>query len=305
MKHFVEYITKLALFFLLLFVVDRIAGKAFSYMVANAKGGDNGRNNYICNQTNEDVLVFGSSRAIHHYNPRIISDSLGLSCYNCGQDGNGSILNYGRYQLILQRYCPKLVIYDIMPDYDLLEGEDNHRFLGWLRAYYDRPGIKEIFEDVDVTEKYKIWCKMYRYNTKCIQIASDYVHPLTDEGYQGFRPLVNEMDTMKVSLNVSYKEPVFDSLKIAYLNKFIKACGDGTKLIVVYSPVYRKINPKVLAPIEQICHQEGILFLDYSSSTEFFHNKDLYSDGNHLNAKGADRFTRDLMTKIKNKYSEN
>ena len=91
-----KYLIKIGLFFLLVAIVDVAVGKTFSYLLDHVKGGDNGRNNYICDSLRTDILVFGSSRAIHHYNPLILTDSLGLSCYNCGQDGNGSILNYAR-----------------------------------------------------------------------------------------------------------------------------------------------------------------------------------------------------------------
>ena len=80
-----KFLFRIVLFFALILVVDVVVGKVFAYMVDNAKGGDNGRNNYICNTVNADVLVFGSSRAFHHYNPIIIEDYLGKSCYNCGQ----------------------------------------------------------------------------------------------------------------------------------------------------------------------------------------------------------------------------
>lgn len=217
-----KYIIKIAIFFLLAIVVDVIAGKTFSYLVDHTKGGDNGRNNYICNEVNQDILIFGSSRAVHHYNPLVLSDSLGLSCYNCGQNGNGSILNYGRYQLICQRYHPQILVYDIIPAFDLIKGEDNHKYLGWLRAYYNKKGIPEVFESVDSTEMYKMMSQMYRYNSKFIQIVSDYIHPLQSEGIMGFRPLDEEMDTMKISKNPKKKvDYSFDSLKISYLKKLI------------------------------------------------------------------------------------
>ena len=175
-----RYIMQIIVFFLLVFVVDFVAGKSFSYLIEHAKGGDNKRNNYICNEINQEILVFGSSRAEHHYNPLIISDSLGLSCYNCGQGGMGAILNYARYQLIIRRYHPKMVFYEVTPSFDLLSKEDNHKFLKWIRAYYGKPGIPEVFESVDSKEKYKMLSRMYRYNTNFLQIISDYLlcfHP--------------------------------------------------------------------------------------------------------------------------------
>ncbi|MDE7457029.1 MAG: DUF1574 domain-containing protein [Prevotella sp.] len=296
-----KFILKVSVFFLVVLVFDILSGKAFSYLADHAKGGDNMRNNYICNGTNEDILVFGSSRAIHHYNPIIISDSLGMSCYNCGQDGNGAILNYGRYQLICQRYHPKILIYDVIPEFDLLTGENNHKYLGHLRPYYDRKGIDKVFESVDDTEKYKMMSQMYRYNSRFVQVISDYIQPLQSKGIKGFRPLHAEMDTMKISKrNKDEKEPkpIYDPLKIEYINKMVNESKD-TKVVFVVSPCWDGMDTTSLAPVKTICQQQAIPFIDYSNNPKYFHHNEYFKDGTHLNARGADEFTRDIIQELK------
>ena len=59
----------------------------------------------------------------------MISDSLGVSCYNAGESGCGIILAYGRLLMILERYTPKAIIYEVTPDFDYLDGKDNHKYL--------------------------------------------------------------------------------------------------------------------------------------------------------------------------------
>lgn len=294
-----KFLFRIVLFFSLVYVIDMVAGKIFAYMVDNAKGGDNSRNNYICNSVNTDILVFGSSRALHHYNPVIIEKATGKSCYNCGQDGNGSILNYGRYQLICQRYSPKLVIYDIIPNFDLLAGDDNHKYLDWLKAYYNRKGVPEVFESVDPTEKYKMQSRMYRYNSKFIQIVSDIVHPLQDNGINGFRPMNAEMDTMKIAKKKEKKfELEFDSLKIAYINKMLDE-SPTTKFIFTVSPIWYGMDSTQLQPIREICKYRKIPFIDFSTDPKYVHNNEYFKDGAHLNARGADEFTRDLIVELR------
>lgn len=293
-----KYLFQIVLFFLIVFIIDIIAGRAFSYLVNYAKGGFFGRNNYICNETCEDILIFGSSRAIHHYNPIILSDSLCLSCYNCGQDGNGSILNYGRYQLICQRYQPQIIIYDVVPGFDYLIGDDNHKYLGWLRAYYDKNGIPEVFESVDSTEKYKMLSQMYRYNSKFIQIISDCLHPLQYD-MMGFRPTKKEMDIMKIS-NMTKKivDISIDSLKFSYIERMINE-SKTTKLVFVVSPYWNGADTLQYQPIKDICLKYKIPFLDFSNDPKYVHVNKFFYDGYHLNARGADEFTRDLVVKLK------
>ena len=274
-------------------------------MVSHAKGGDNGRNNYINNEVKKDILIFGSSRALHHYNPTILSDSLGLSCYNCGQDGNGIILNYGRFQLIKERYVPTLIIYDVMPLYDYMTGEDNHKYLGWLKAYYDKKGIPDLFDTVDPCEKYKMQCQMYRYNTKFIQIISDFVHPFQSKGICGYRPIFSNMDTLKISkknknekhLN-NYNDVPIDSFKVQYLKKFISEMKN-TKLVFINSPLWYGMDSTELKPIIEICEQSNIPFYDFANDMKYVHKNEYYKDPAHLNSKGADLFTKDLIKVLK------
>lgn len=263
------------------------------------RGGDNWRNNYICNETEDDILVFGSSRAIHHYNPKIIKDSTDMSCYNCGQDGNGIILNYGRYCMISQRYTPKIIIYDIIPSFDLLAGDDDHKYLNWLKAYYDREGIPEIFESVDKTEKIKMMSNLYRYNSSFIQIVSDFIRPLQSSGQNGYRPLYGEMDRMKISKKQQSSESVrYDSLKLAYMEKFVNRCGDA-RLIFVISPMCDGLDEATYLPIEKICKDKNIPFVNFANNPKYFHNHKYFKDGWHLNSLGADEFTKDLMSVLR------
>ena len=42
---------------------------------------------HVWEDSNEDIVIFGASRAHSHYNPQIIEDSLNMSAHNYGMDG--------------------------------------------------------------------------------------------------------------------------------------------------------------------------------------------------------------------------
>lgn len=296
-----KFLFKITIFLVSIIIIDTIAGLLFPFLVCSAKGGDNWRNNYICNDTKEDVLIFGSSRAIHHYNPSIISDSLNMPCYNCGQDGNGIILNYARYNLILQRYTPKIIIYDVQSSFDLISGDDNHKYLKWLKAYYDKDGIPQIFESVDKTEKFKMMSNLYRYNSSFIQIVSDCIRPQQSSGEKGYRPLLGEMDRMKISKKKDiYNNVIYDSLKLSYINKFINA-NKNVMVVFVISPTWSGLDSLQYYPIKKICEEKGLLFINFANDQKYMYNYKYFKDGAHLNSVGADEFTKDLMSILKEK----
>lgn len=299
-----RFIIKVTLFFALLVVADVLCGFALGYIAENTKGGFTERDTYICDKMETDFLLMGSSRCVRHYNPQIITDSLGMSCYNTGQMGNGIILNYGRLRMIDERKKPKVVVYDIAPDFDLFVGEDNHRYLTWLKQHYERNGIADIFESVDATEKYKMVSQMYRYNSRIIELMTDYIHPITDARADGFSPLKGEMDRTKIKIGgEKEKKLVVDSVKLDYINKLIDEL-DGSKLFFVVSPRWYGMDSLQLQPVLEICKKRAIPFIDFANNPKYVHQDIYFKDGNHMNERGADEFTKDLIGCLKKYYKE-
>ena len=296
-----RFVIKLLTFLLLMFIVDRGVGMGMKYMQEHAKGGYIGHHNKIIYNSYEDILIFGSSRAIHHYDPQIFEDSLGLSCYNCGQDGNGIILFYGWWQLMKERHIPKIVIYDVNPGFDLLHGENNQKYLGWLRSEYDNKDIEQIFENVDYTEKYKMQSMMYRYNSKFLQNIVDFVHPIFKIKSNGFLPLRGKMDEMKIKKKRNESKHLnIDPLKIELIEKLvIDIKKHGALVIFVASPIWYGKEDSQFDALCNICKKHDVPFYNYSNSPKYVRNSDYFKDGSHLNARGADEFTKEIVMKIR------
>ena len=53
--------------------------------------------------------------------------------------------------------------------------------------------------------------------------------------------------------------------------------------------------------MKQICLERSIPLLDFSNDSKYVHHDEYFSDGIHLNAKGADEFTRDLLETMRKK----
>ena len=298
-----KFISKVCLFFLVIVVVDIAFGFAMGEITKRIDIGGAGRNNYICNKVTDDVLVFGSSRAEHHYNAQMLTDSLGIPCYNCGEGGCGIILAYGRLLMLLERYKPKTIIYEVTPSFDFHDGKDNHKYLGRLKQYYDRPGVDSIFWSVDPMERYKMMSGMYRHNSSFLQNLIVYLtRKSADTGIRGFRPYDVEMDTMKIRKDYiaydSRKGYVYDSLKIQYFNKFLDKAKDAN-LVFVMSPLWYEQDTLVLNPIKEICRERNLPLINFANHPKYVHNNEYFKDGTHLNARGADEFTRDLVVELK------
>lgn len=294
-----RFVVRILIFFLIIAVIDVIFGIASRYLNSHSKGGDTYNHYFIANEMTDSVLIFGSSRAIHHYNPAILEDSLHTSVYNCGLDGQGIMFNYGRLLTIVNRYNPKMIIYDVTPKFDMFP-DDYYRYLKPLRKWYDVPGVDEIFYDVNHLEKLKMRSNLYRYNDIFIQMLSDNVKPMQSISYKGFKPIDDQM----VNDVTSKKDMSVDvaPLKMKYLQKFIDLCKEkNIKLIFSFSPSYKGETSPSYQFFDSIASANDIPVIDFTSNRELNYDISNFSDGAHLNLTGADRFTRMFVSKLKEK----
>ena len=290
-----KYLIKIVLFFVAVAVIDVLFGVACQYMNDHSKGGGVRSRYYVCKESTEDVLVFGSSRAKHHYVPDVIEDSLSMTCYNTGEDGNGIIMCYGFLKMITQRYSPKLIIYDVT-GFDMHK-DDNRKYLDLIKPYYYEPGIDSIFWTVNPKSRIMMLSNFYRFNTTCLRVVGNYIHPMSNypKGYLALNKTMDYEPEIKAE-----KEVDIDSLKIYYFEKFIRLAKEhDIALICCVSPIYKaSVDEATYEPIKQLCNKHNISFYYYAATSEITNNKSFFQDRKHLNDKGARLYTGILVSEI-------
>lgn len=289
------FVLKISIFAALVFVTDQLFGVVFKYL--NDINETEKSTNFIISKVNQDVLIFGSSRAYRHYDPRIITDSLGLSCFNCGQSGQGFIHNFVLLSAITNRHVPKLIIYDVYPPFDFYEGE-NIRYIKDFRPYNNNELIKKTLLIEDSSEKYKLYSKMYCYNDICNKIiAGCFPFLRKEKTINGYVPTYQDLNTalLKRNYDKTFKN---DSIKLYFAKRFIDQ-ANKSKIVLVMSPSWYGCNKHYSEQLSKFAQENSVPFIDFTSDSKYFHNNELFIDGIHLNAKGSDCFTRDLMYKLK------
>lgn len=279
-------------------VIDFCFGIVMKSVLASTIKGDWGRRNYIMNTCNEELLIFGASRAVHHYDTKILSDSLHMSCYNCGDDGMGIIVHLPRFKKIIQRYQPKVVIYEVAPSIDYVQ-HDNTRFLGLLRPFSDDDIIKEVIQDIDKKDLLFLHSNLYKYNSSFIEILSQCFSrfPGTAKDFT-YAPLVSVMQHDPGP--TSFENLKLDSIKYNYLSELADIChSNGVKLFFAASPWYRMKESDVYVPLYKLCKEKKVLFFNHNFDTKFIFEKDYYNDAAHLNQKGAETYTSIIAHEIK------
>lgn len=297
-----RFIINILVFFLLVGLADAVSGMVFQWLQSSVKSGVTHDEYYVCKQGVEDVLVMGSSRASHHYVSALIEDSLGMSCYNGGQDGNGIILQYGRWKMISKRHIPKLVIYDIEPAFDIDEN-DNFRYVDRLKPFADDSDVRNYISGLFPMEKVKLLSKMYRFNYKFLEIVSEYIHS-SYKDLKGYRPRYEHIQKKAVASNEQvHIEPPVDETKLLYFRKLIEEVQEqGSTIVFVCSPYWNTHYQKHQATIENLCKEYNVPFLDYANS-DICYDESLFADSMHLNDEGARVFTCDLIGKLNMLFS--
>ncbi len=293
---------KVLLFACLLLITDQLIGLGADWLRRHARGGNVLRENYISDHTTADLLIMGSSRAVHHYVPKILRDSLGMEAYNAGQDGCGIVYGYGKFCSFRNRYVPKILLWEFTPNFDIA-CSDNAQFLPLLRPYYDYPGVDSVFLWVNPAERFKMYSRTYRYNSRIFNLLNDFrqENTLPKDGYMpnpgqmNYEPDITEPDTVL--------QP--DPVKLHCMKQLIAATRGRCKLIVLMSPRYlpqgykgRTQHPAI-EYMKNLCKQEGIPFLDHYNDPNFIGRKELFKDPMHLNTQGSEVYTRLIAKELK------
>ena len=296
-----RFLLKILLFFGLVTVIDYGYGKTCEWLQGHAKGGRMKSVRQTALVQESDIVVMGSSRAHHHYVPSILTDSLGLSVYNAGVDGNGIVLASGLYDMMAKRYTPKVIIYDVEPAFDInvyVEDGNNTRYIGWLRPYFADKQVREIITAVDPSERYKNLSGMFRYNSKIVDLLKDQL-VMSDYAKDGFAPLKGEMDS-EPKIQEKSIAAVQDTLKLKMMEEFVSQVSrSDTRLIMLASPKYGALSSEVFNPIKKICDRYGVEFWDFYTDPQF-QKMGYFKEPMHLNERGASEYTAYLAERLKN-----
>lgn len=293
------FIKKLFVFIILLIILDFAIGSVLEHFYFSPKSKISGDNKlyYSLKMTKEDILVFGASTAIHGIIPKIIEDSVGMSCYNTGWNGTNIYFSNTILSSVLQRYAPKVVIFD-MTAWELNKEDDDFDKLSELYPYYyTNKSVKEIIDFSGKYEKFKMLSKTYRYNSKLLYILTQNLRS-GNTGVKGYEPIYGywNLDLAEDTMSV---EP-YDSIKFSYFDKFVTHASEkGCRVIVVSPPVYREYIKDQYSRIEPYLKSKNVEFWNFRNDTSFLNHREYFYDYVHLNNAGAIYYTRQIASHLK------
>lgn len=263
-------------------------------------------------QLEAEVLINGTSRAWVQISPTIIEDSLKLSCYNLGIDGYSFWLQKMRYELAVSHSKhPKLVIQEV----DLLtlavqeDAYNSDQFLPYL-LWNDT--MKEYLSKMKGFDFFDFRLPLLRYYGKTDAFKVIFKRLLAPDnnpverikGYKGYeRTWNNDFDKAKKTMK-SYKATIDTTTYDVFYNYLSKLKEQGIVVILTYPPAYFESHnfvenrAEIIQIYQQLSNQLTIPFLDFSNDS-LGHSKDYFYNATHLNKKGAELYTRKLVSAIR------
>lgn len=233
-----------------------------------------------------DILILGASKAKHGYDPFMIMDSLGMDCYNAGEDGSDTKYYDMMMTGFMERCNPKIVVIDMAT----LALDHEPKVAGNRYIYGISSSADSFIEDgMDSFEKFKLNSALYRFNGFFGLYCSNLLSKNTPN--RGFTPIEGEYSEGTI---VNMREFVPNEKEVKYLNDIVcKTKASGTKLFICISPTYERA-PGFSDFLSDYCKKNNVVFADFSTNDKFM-SPHLFKDASHLNKEGASLFTKEII----------
>ena len=265
-------------------------------------------NEIVNGRTANDILFIGSSRTVHHINPKLIDSITGMGSYNAGVDG----ANLLEMSLILKSYLnshppPQILFIDLAISsfaIDSLPFRDPNLYYQHLNNQIIYKGLKPykrvfLFKYLPFTLFTEANDLLKQNSIRGYIGESD---PLTKKSYKGF--VDYGPDTLALPLKKRYRinYPIEKKGK-ALLQEMVSICKKkNIQPIFTYAPEYqpeeKDYNPKLFPTIKEISSSYNIPFVDFRTE-RVFENHRLFKNEHHLNHYGVEIYSAMIANEIK------
>lgn len=305
-----RFLIRIILIIIIIFCCDLGIGTILRFFYFRQESGPYYRTTYAIDSTTAEILIFGSSRANHHYVPEVFENNLHCTFYNTGRDGNFILYNYAIFKSITKRYLPKMIIFDINPDEIEYTANSYDRLSSLLPYYHTHPEIRGTVDLRGPFEKIKLLSSIYPFNSVLLTLVKEILQnkKKTDSENKGYVPIFKKMkyekiDTVKI---VSEKINVCsDDNKTAALKDMIRICKQHKIILVfVQSPIFIVNHDSYYNSLfSEICKENQVSYFNLSAQTIFINHPDYFADYDHLNDNGAKVFSTIILGLLKTSFS--
>ncbi len=274
--------------------------------------------NILTGKVNADIIINGSSRAYFGYNSKLIGEVLNSDCFNIGFNAGGYNLQKSKFNIYLKKNRkPKVIIQniDLSHFFKNTELPDEWQFIPFINNEI----INSFIIEYDSKYKYLPYVPLLKYNQNIQLLKKGIIANFStsvaknEKTIYGFSPQdrIFKIDYHNLE---RIKKDKYDFNEIGFRKEikemvyfYFRRLDKDAKVIFVWAPEHKlrcslffpekgKILINELNRIES--ENKNFQFIDMRVD-EISDHDEYYYDTYHLNAKGADIFSKELAVKIK------
>jgi len=271
-------------------------------------------NRVVAGDVNADILINGSSRALVHYDPRVIQKITGRTACNLGRNALQTDMQLAFLKAYLaHNRKPAMVIQNLDPFTFVTTHQGEIYAPGFFLPYLNEESIYQALLKVDPgVWKWK-YLPLYGYVVEDMRFTwvlglerlAGFQPP--EDNFQGFEPRhspwTGDFDRFREH-NPDGIELAIEPQAVRDLEGLIEVCRQqGVVLVLVYSPEYvgmqalERNRDEVFAKFRQVAERFQVPVWDYSDSPLCRDRANFYNS-QHLNAEGAEAFSADLARRL-------
>jgi hypothetical protein len=308
-----RFLARLLLFLLTFAVLATLTDKVTSHGLQQARTAEFGTwSDLYHGRINADLVVVGSSRAMVHVSPAILSEELNVSVYNLGHNGQHFPLQRVRFEEYRKfNKAPMWLIQtvDVTSLHDRETAFQYEQFLPW----FHRADLIAAVSHYQGFEEPDRWLPMYRYRGRGELVKTGIGHALgwgnlTSERDRGYVGRDSEWDgsfeEFAKKNNDGYQSEIDKTIEDS-MDEFVnQQTGDGIRYVMVFTPEYEpaqklcRNRSDVVDRLKRIAKRNGADFIDYSDDP-ICKDQSLFYNSQHLNRTGAEQFSADLAKLLK------
>lgn len=242
-----------------------------------------------------DVLILGSSRARHTYQPKMIIESTGLTAYNAGYDGHGMNYSLIVLQSFLERCKPQVVVLDVCAA--MVTDEWLNNSIDDVKHFYglNAPLTNYVRNYGSWQLQAKIHSNLYRLNSTPIWLAK--AHTLPSHDCDGYEPQYGNLADTAI---INFTKFETNEIQVKCFDEIIKTCRNNNIKLIVYIAPSLEVTAEFQKWMNDFCAKRDVILKDHGCDPFFFSNRHHYfNDSDHLNDTGASKMTNITIDDIK------
>ncbi len=266
-------------------------------------------NRIVGGRINAELLITGSSRALAHYDPRIIQRATGYTTFNIGVNGSQTDMQLAVLKTYLRHNRqPLLLVHNL----DSFTFETTHGGVsnpGLYLPYLNEEPLYATLAHIDRGFWKSRYLPLYGYAvedmnfTWLVGFGGLVGWKPRENSYLGFQPghtpWTGDFESFKRRNPDGIRWPIEPEGLVAFAD-LLRLCRErGIPVLLVYSPVYHEMQAlernraEVFARFQEFAERHGASLWDFSRSPVAFDRAYFYNS-QHLNANGAARFSADF-----------